>query len=109
MVLKDANNFTLLQFTTFDIIYLDSHFFHQTYHHSDHIFVDAVKYHRSHTHPIYIWESTGRTVSSSFLSLRNVNSTYSDMCAVTSSWHSGTIQAEGCSDSHYALCQLRKQ
>ncbi|XP_052711606.1 uncharacterized protein LOC128185935 [Crassostrea angulata] len=89
---------------------LDPHSDHHKYHHHyDHVFVDAVKYHKSHTHPTYIWESTGRTVSSSFLNLHNVNSTYSDMCAVTSSLHSNTIQAEDCSDSHYALCQLRKQ
>lgn len=84
-----------------------SHFF--SYHHYDHMFVDAVKYHKSRTHPTYIWESTGRTVLSSFLNLHNVNSTYSDMCAVTSNLHSNTIQAGDCSDSRYALCQLRKQ
>ncbi|XP_052710803.1 uncharacterized protein LOC128185179, partial [Crassostrea angulata] len=75
------------------------------YHQYDHMFVDAMKHTSSHTHSTYIWESTGRTVSSSFLS--NVQGTYSDMCAVTYSLHSSHIQAASCTASHYALCQLK--
>eukprot|EP00105_Crassostrea_gigas_P021237 XP_011440304.1 PREDICTED: uncharacterized protein LOC105337322 [Crassostrea gigas] len=86
----------------------DGHANFFNYHHYNQMFVDAVKYNKSHTHPTYIWESTGWMVLSSFLNLHNVNSTYSDMCAVTSSLHSKTIQAKDCSTPHYALCQLRK-
>ncbi|XP_011440302.3 uncharacterized protein [Magallana gigas] len=85
-------------------IYSSSHFHN---HHFDHMFVDAVKHHKSHTHPTYIWESTGRTVPTIFLRHRNNTATYNDMCAVTSGVHSTHIQSESCSANRYALCQLR--
>lgn len=83
IVIKDANKFTLLHFTMFNIRFtlLSSEAHHY----------DAVKYHRSNKQPICVWEPTGRMVSLSFLHLHNVNSTYINKCAVTSSLHPNTI------------------
>lgn len=101
MVFKDSD---ILLFSYFII---DGHANFFNYHHYNQMFVDAVKYNKSHTHPTYIWESTGRTVPTIFLRHRNNTATYNDMCAVTSGVHSTHIQSESCSANRYALCQLR--